>query len=54
VRVDFAAAGSILNWAAARHTQGQQTEFVRVPRLVAAFFSLIGINEHVRIMVRTI
>jgi len=52
VRVDFAAAGSILNWAAARHTQGQQTEFVQVPRLVAAFFSLIGINEHARIMVR--
>jgi len=52
IRVDFAAAGSILNWTAARRASGQKTEFVQVPRLVAAFFSLIGINEHVRIMVR--
>jgi len=52
IRVDFAAAGSILNWVTGLRNQGQVVEFAQVPRLVAAFFSLIGINEHARIMVR--
>ncbi|MDD5027953.1 MAG: hypothetical protein PHH58_00410 [Rhodoferax sp.] len=51
IRVDFAAAAAILNWVATRHELGQQIEFVQVPRLVAVFFSLIGINEHTRIRV---
>lgn len=52
IRVDFAAAGSILNWVTTSHRQGQSIEFAQAPRLVAGFFSLIGINEHARIMVR--
>jgi len=52
IRVDFAAAGSILNWVTTCHQRGRQIEFFQAPRLVAAFFSLVGIHEHARITVR--
>lgn len=53
VRVDFAAAGSILNWVAMRQAEGKQVQFQDVNRLVAAFFNVIGINEHAKVMVRS-
>jgi anti-anti-sigma regulatory factor len=53
IRVDFSAAGSILNWVAMRQAEGCQVQFREVPRLVAAFFNVIGINEHARVVVRT-
>lgn len=53
IRVDFSAAGSILNWVAARETEGCHVQFRDVPRLVAAFFNVIGISEHAKIMLRT-
>ena len=49
VRVDFSAAGSILNWAASCHSQGCQVQFRDVNRLVAAFFNVIGITEYARV-----
>ncbi len=52
IRVDFSAAGSILNWAAHGQALGCHIEFREVPTLVAAFFNLIGINEHAQIMAR--
>ena len=52
IRVDFSAAGSILNWVAVREAEGCQVQFHDVPRLVAAFFNVIGINEHARIVLR--
>ncbi len=52
IRVDFSAAGSILNWVAARVAEGCEVRFVEVPRLVAAFFNVIGISEHARIILR--
>jgi len=52
IRVDFSAAGSILNWVADLQMQGCQIQFREVHRLVAAFFGVIGINEHARIMLR--
>jgi ABC-type transporter Mla MlaB component len=52
IRVDFSAAGSILNWVAARVAEGCEVKFVDVPRLVAAFFNVIGISEHARIILR--
>ncbi len=52
VRVDFSAAGSILNWVALRQTEGCQVQFQDVHRLVAAFFNVIGINEHARVLPR--
>ena len=53
IRVDFSAAGSILNWVAAREAEGCHVQFRDVPRLVAAFFNVIGISEHARVMLRT-
>jgi ABC-type transporter Mla MlaB component len=52
VRVDFAAAGGILNWAAMRQAEGSQVQFLDVHRLVAAFFNVIGINEHAKVVLR--
>jgi ABC-type transporter Mla MlaB component len=52
IRVDFSAAGSILNWSANRQSLGCQIEFQDVPCLVAAFFNLIGINEHAKLSTR--
>ena len=53
IRVDFSAAGSILNWVAVRESDGCHVQFRDVPRLVAAFFNVIGINEHARVVLRT-
>lgn len=53
IRVDFSAAGSILNWVAVRESEGCHVQFREVPRLVAAFFNVIGINEHARVILRT-
>jgi ABC-type transporter Mla MlaB component len=52
IRVDFSAAGSILNWVANAQSSGVKIELHEVPRLVAAFFNLIGINEHARVTAR--
>ena len=52
IRVDFSAAGSILNWVAVRQAEGCQVQFREVHRLIAAFFSVIGINEHARVVLR--
>ena len=53
IRVDFSAAGSILNWVATRQAEGCHLQFREVHRLVAAFFNVIGINEHARVVVRS-
>lgn len=52
VRVDFSAAGSILNWVALRQADGCQVRFFDAHRLVAAFFNVIGINEHAKVIPR--
>ncbi len=53
IRVDFSAAGSILNWVAGREDEGCHVQFRDVHRLVAAFFNVIGINEHARVVLRS-
>ncbi|KQP14126.1 STAS domain-containing protein [Pseudorhodoferax sp. Leaf267] len=52
VRIDFAATGSVLNWAVAQQTAGRQVRFTGLHRLVAAFFNLIGVGEHATILSR--
>lgn len=52
VRVDFSAAGSILNWVASAQTTGKKIEFCCLSCLVATFFNLVGINEHARVSAR--
>jgi ABC-type transporter Mla MlaB component len=54
VRVDFSAAGSILNWVATRQADGYVVEFREVHRLAAAFFGVIGINEYARVITKSI
>jgi ABC-type transporter Mla MlaB component len=52
IRVDFSAAGSILNWVAARQSEGCRVQFRDVNRMVAAFFGVIGIHEHALVVAR--
>jgi hypothetical protein len=52
MRIDFTAAGTLLNWVTARVSEGRQVQFVDVHRLVAAFFNVIGISEHARVGIR--
>ncbi|MDF2463791.1 MAG: hypothetical protein K0Q43_2026 [Ramlibacter sp.] len=52
IRIDFSAAGSVLNWVTARQAEGRQVQFVEVHRLVRAFFNVIGISEYARVLVR--
>ena len=52
IRMDFAAAGSVLNWAAAQQSQGREVRFVNLHRLVAVLFNVIGINEHAAVIPR--
>lgn len=53
IRVDFAAAGCILNWVANLESQGCHVQFQDLSRLVAAFFNVIGINDHASVVLRT-
>jgi ABC-type transporter Mla MlaB component len=53
IRIDFSAAGTLLNWVSSRQAEGRQVQFVEVHRLVAAFFNVIGISEHARVLART-
>jgi len=53
IRVDFSAAGTLLNWVSARQSEGRAVQFSEVNRLVAAFFHVIGISEHAKVLQRT-
>lgn len=46
IRLDFVAAGGLLNWAAEMQNQGYILRFTRLHQLVAVFFHVIGIHEH--------
>jgi hypothetical protein len=52
VRIDFVAAGTLLNWVTARDARDQRVQFVDAHRLVAAFFGVIGIADHAEIAIR--
>lgn len=52
VRIDFSAAGSVLNWAADQHAAGRQVQFTGLHRLAAIFFNVIGINENATVIPR--
>ena len=46
IRLDFVAAGSLLNWAAQMQAQGHRLRFTQLHQLVAVFLGVIGIHEH--------
>ncbi len=52
IRVDFSAAGTLLNWVSARQAESRSVQFSDVNRLVAAFFNVIGITEYARVTTR--
>ena len=51
IRVDFIAAGDLLNWVLAKQSENRSITFVDAHRLVALFFGAMGINEHARVQV---
>ncbi len=53
IRVDFIAAGDLLNWVLTRRTESRSVCFLDAHRLVALFFGAMGINEHAKVKVRT-
>ena len=52
IRLDFMAAGDLLNWVLQRRTENRGVVFVDAHRLVALFFGAMGINEHAKVKVR--
>jgi hypothetical protein len=54
IRVDFIAAGDLLNWVLARRSEGRTVQFVDAHRLLALFFGAMGINEHAKVQVRKV
>ena len=53
IRVDFSAAGTLLNWVSARQAENREVQFSDVNRLVAAFFNVIGITEYAKVTTRS-
>ncbi len=54
IRVDFIAAGDLLNWVLARRSESRAVQFIDTHRLVALFFGAMGINEHAKVAVRKV
>jgi hypothetical protein len=54
IRVDFIAAGDLLNWVLIKRGENRLVQFVDAHRLVALFFGAMGINEHARVQVRKV
>ena len=54
IRVDFIAAGDLLNWVLARRSENRSVSFIEAHRLVALFFGAMGINEHAKVQVRKV
>jgi hypothetical protein len=50
VRMDFDAAGSILSWVSGAEAQRRSVQFIHVPRLLAAYFDVMGISSHARVL----
>ena len=52
IRLDFMAAGDLLNWVLLRRSENRTVVFSDAHRLVALFFGAMGINEHAKVKVR--
>jgi hypothetical protein len=49
IRVDFIAAGDLLNWVLSRRSEHRNITFLNPHRLVALFFGAMGITEHAKV-----
>ena len=54
IRVDFIAAGDLLNWVLARGAENRSVQFIDANRLVALFFGAMGIDQHAKVQVRRV
>ena len=54
IRVDFIAAGDLLNWVLAKRGESRSVTFADAHRLVALFFGAMGINEHAKVRVKNL
>ncbi|MFT3856803.1 MAG: STAS domain-containing protein [Aquabacterium sp.] len=54
LRVDFIAAGDLLNWVLARRAEERDVLFLNPHRLIALFFGAMGITEHARVKLQTV
>jgi len=54
IRVDFMAAGDLLNWVLSKRQESRAVQFVDTHRLLALFFGAMGINEHAKVQVRKV
>jgi len=52
VRMDFSAAGSLLNWVAHAQAQGRPASLCGLHRLLAVFANVVGIGEYAQVLVR--
>ncbi len=54
IRIDFIAAGDLLNWVLTRRGENLSVHFTDAHRLVALFCGAMGITEHARVTVRNV
>ncbi len=54
IRVDFVAAGDLLNWVMRKRNENRTVIFNESHRLIALFFGAMGITEHAKVKVRRI
>ncbi|MBP7131749.1 MAG: hypothetical protein KBA70_03205 [Aquabacterium sp.] len=54
LRVDFIAAGDLLNWVLARRGENRIVIFNNPHRLIALFFGAMGINEHAHVKLQVV
>jgi hypothetical protein len=54
IRVDFIAAGDLLNWVLNKRSDNRSVIFTDTHRLVALFFSAMGIHEHATVKIRNV
>lgn len=53
MRIDFSAAGTILNWVIEQKSRGIHVQFSQAHRLVGALFDALGISEQARVVLRS-
>lgn len=54
IRVDFIAAGDLLNWVLARTAENRTVTFLNPHRLVALFLGAMGITEHAKVKLQLV
>ncbi len=54
IRVDFVAAGDLLNWVMTKRSEGRTVALIDAHRLVALFFGAMGITEYASVRIRMV